>query len=98
MRGRMAMLGPVTRTAACMSLNSISTFGLFGFTRKVITLVFGTNSRKNCSRFAPRSAAKFVTAVTLPPGRLRRATRPSLTGSLPLTKTIGIVEVQCQKR
>src|SRR5262245_18006764 len=29
--------------------------------------------------------------VTLPPGRLRLATRPNLTGSLPITKTIGIV-------
>src|SRR5262249_1897457 len=31
--------------------------------------------------------------VTLPPGRLRLATRPILTGSPPLTKTIGIVAV-----
>jgi hypothetical protein len=31
--------------------------------------------------------------VTLPPGRLRLATRPSLTGSPPLAKTIGIVVV-----
>ena len=31
--------------------------------------------------------------VTLPPGRLRLATRPCLTGSAPLAKTIGIVVV-----
>ena len=31
--------------------------------------------------------------MTLPPGRLRLATRPSLTGSPPMVKTIGIVEV-----
>src|SRR5215813_15396318 len=33
------------------------------------------------------------TPVILPPGRLRLATRPTLTGSLPETKTIGIVAV-----
>jgi hypothetical protein len=31
--------------------------------------------------------------VTLPPGRARLATRPSLTGSVPLPKTMGIVVV-----
>jgi len=34
-----------------------------------------------------------TTPVTLPPGRLRLATRPSLTGSLPVPKTIGTVVV-----
>ena len=34
-----------------------------------------------------------LTPVTLPPGRLRLATRPSLTGSPPVAKTIGIVVV-----
>jgi hypothetical protein len=31
--------------------------------------------------------------VTLPPGRLKLATRPCLTGSTPVAKTIGMVEV-----
>ena len=31
--------------------------------------------------------------MTLPPGRFRLATRPSLTGSPPIEKTIGIVAV-----
>jgi len=31
--------------------------------------------------------------VTLPPGRLRLATRPNVTGSPALTKTIGIADV-----
>ena len=31
--------------------------------------------------------------MTLPPGRLRLATRPSLTGSPPIVKTIGMVAV-----
>jgi hypothetical protein len=34
-----------------------------------------------------------VTPVRLPPGRARLATRPNSTGSVPLLKTIGIVEV-----
>jgi hypothetical protein len=35
----------------------------------------------------------MLTPVTLPPGRARLATRPSLTGSSPPKKTIGVVEV-----
>jgi ABC-type uncharacterized transport system substrate-binding protein len=34
-----------------------------------------------------------LTPVRLPPGRARLATRPNSTGSVPLLKTIGIVEV-----
>ena len=34
-----------------------------------------------------------MTPVMLPPGRVRLATRPSLTGSSPTAKTIGIVVV-----
>ena len=53
----------------------------------------GRNSRKSPSCFAPSSAEMKLTPVTLPPGRLRLATRPSLTGSPPVTKTIGTVVV-----
>jgi hypothetical protein len=35
----------------------------------------------------------MLTPVALPPGRLRLATRPSFTGSSPVLKTIGMVEV-----
>jgi hypothetical protein len=34
-----------------------------------------------------------VTPVTLPPGRLKLSTKPSLTGSPPIPNTIGIVDV-----
>jgi hypothetical protein len=51
----------------------------------------GRNSRKSPSCFAARSTDMKLTPVTLPPGRLRLATRPSLTGSPPVTKTIGTV-------
>ena len=40
-----------------------------------------------------RTLSVEVAPVTLPPGRLRLATRPSVTGSLPLAKTIGTVVV-----
>ena len=40
-----------------------------------------------------RVLVKKVTPVTLPPGRLMLATRPSETGSLPLANTIGMVAV-----
>ena len=42
---------------------------------------------------ARTSWTKKLTPVALPPGRARLATRPSLTGSSPTPKTIGIVAV-----
>jgi len=39
------------------------------------------------------SLAMTLTPVRFPPGRARLATRPSLTGSPPPKKTIGVVEV-----
>ena len=53
----------------------------------------GTASCSSSSRFDPSSTPNVVTPVTLPPGRARLATRPSLTGSPPVAKTIGIVVV-----
>ena len=53
----------------------------------------GRNSRKSPSCFAASSDELKLTPVTLPPGRLRLATRPSLTGSPPVAKTIGTVVV-----
>ena len=41
----------------------------------------------------PSPPARKLAPVTLPPGRFRLATRPSLTGSSPVAKTIGIVAV-----
>src|SRR5438128_7482533 len=45
------------------------------------------------SRFAVSSTLRDLTPVALPPGRLRLATRPSATGSEPVPKTIGMLEV-----
>ena len=43
------------------------------------------------TRIAYTSVVVKVTPVTLPPGRLRLATRPILTGSLPTTKMMGVL-------
>ena len=52
------------------------------------------NCHKNCvQKRRPASRIKKLTPVRLPLGRLRLATIPNLTGSLPLAKTIGVVEV-----
>ena len=58
-----------------------------------IVVVLGTIWRSSSSRFAPTWEPSHDTPVMLPPGRLRLATRPSLTGSAPATKTIGTVVV-----
>src|SRR5262249_50030213 len=60
---------------------------------KAITATFGTVSRNSSSRLPASSLRNRVTPVALPPGRLRLATRPISTGSPPLRKTIGMVEV-----
>src|SRR5262245_65621189 len=63
---------------------------LLGSTSTPTRTAPGCNSCNNPSCFAPSSAETNVTPVTLPPGRLRLATRPSLTGSLLPVETIGI--------
>src|SRR5881275_3430364 len=57
------------------------------------TLAAGSNSCRISSRFGATSTLVWVTPVTLPPGRLRLATRPSWTGSAAVSNTIGTVEV-----
>src|SRR5829696_6935126 len=51
-------------------------------------LRFGSSSCSTSSRFGAISTPNWATPVTLPPGRLRLATRPSWTGSLPVSNTI----------
>src|SRR4029077_2375077 len=52
----------------------------------------GTNSRSSSKRFEESTPEKLVTPVRLPPGWLRLATRPSVTGSPLIRKTIGTGE------
>jgi hypothetical protein len=51
----------------------------------------GMSVRSSSNRLAPSMALTKLTPVTLAPGRLRLATRPSLTGSSAVKKTMGSV-------
>ena len=53
----------------------------------------GSNSRSSSNSFGPTARPSVLTPVRLPPGLLRLATNPILTGSSPVRKTIGIVVV-----
>jgi hypothetical protein len=70
-----------------------SALGLPGFTSNASSSALGTASLTSSNRFAPSTFMKLVMPVTLPPGRLKLATSPTLTGSSPITKTTGIVPV-----
>src|SRR6516165_1542091 len=85
---------PIACAAASRSLRSASISGLLEFSDiAAIIVALGTIWCSSSSRFAANTLLRKLTPVTLPPGRLRLATRPSLTGSPPVTKTIGTVEV-----
>ena len=84
---------PSVRAAVCMSLMIASVPGKVGFTSSASTVALGTSSCRNSKRFPSSAVLNWVTPVTLPPGRFRAATRPSLTGSMPPENTIGMVEV-----
>jgi hypothetical protein len=62
-----------------------------GLTRTATRTALGTSSCRSSSRFPTTSVLKALKPVALPPGRARLATRPSLMGSSPTPKTIGIV-------
>jgi hypothetical protein len=64
---------------------------LLGLTSNPIVVAQGASSKIMLRRFWISSALTRAAPVTLPPGRLKLATKPSLTGSLPVWKTIGIV-------
>ena len=84
---------PTAEAAARSSETSRSVVGNLGSTSTAMRAAPGRNSRKSPSCFAASSTEMKLTPVTLPPGRLRLATRPTLTGSPPVTKTIGTVVV-----
>ena len=85
---------PMARAAGSTSLTVVSVFAaLAGLTSTATRVAAGTSSRSSSSRFAANSPLKKLMPVRLPPGRARLATRPSLTGSSPTAKTMGIVVV-----
>jgi hypothetical protein len=53
----------------------------------------GTNRSSIPSSLATNGPTEKTTPVILLPGRLMLATRPTLTGSAPMTNTIGVVAV-----
>ena len=66
--------------------------GIVGLTSNGNRVALGHNPQQ-LQPLRAKLGVKMLTPVTLPPGRLRLATRPSLTGSSPLAKTMGIVVV-----
>src|SRR5262249_39145727 len=70
-----------------------SASGTAGSNKAAMLADLGINSCSSPSRFAVKSTAVKTTPVTLPPGRLRLATRPVLIGSVPVTNTIGTAAV-----
>src|SRR5215510_12364441 len=74
---------------------SLSVSGVFEFGSTSIAIApgLGINWRSSSSRFVTDALERKLTPVVLPPGRLRLATRPLMTGSLPVTNTIGTVVV-----
>ena len=68
---------------------------MLGFTNSPITAALGTSSEMSSSRLGIKAAVSMQTPVRLPPGRAKLATRPASTGSMPVSKTMGIVEVAC---
>jgi hypothetical protein len=58
-----------------------------------ITRAFGTISHNKPNFFVSKMDVAVIKPVTLPPGLLKLATKPDLTGSLLRTIRIGIVEV-----
>jgi len=86
-------VSPSARAAACTSVVSDWEAGFFGLTSKPITVALGTSSCSNSSRLGASVLYRKLVPVTLPPGRLRLDTRPSLTASPPIEKTIGMVAV-----
>ena len=85
---------PMADPAACKAAMSDGDVGLFvGSRSNAKRVAAGMNSCSISRRFGATSMFISPNPVELPPGRLRLATRPTLTGSAPKLKTIGIVVV-----
>src|SRR5262249_3676247 len=69
------------------------TSGPFGSRNTARIDASGTNAWSLPSTLACNGPTEKTTPVILPPGRLMLATSPTLTGSAPMTNTIGVVAV-----
>ena len=90
---RTTSCSPMARAASCSSAGWRAVSALFGLTSRATVVALGANSCSRANRFGPSSALNQLTPVTLPPGRLRLATKPYLRGSSLLVNTMGIVLV-----
>ena len=79
-----------SRAAASRRFNCESVVGLVGLTRTATRRAVDITSTSNWSRFGLRSTFNEATPVILPAGWVRFSTKPSATGSPPISKTIGI--------
>src|SRR5262249_16420319 len=80
--------------AVCASPSTDSTqAGSAGLTSTPMREAPGTSSCSSANRFATNSPVKKLMPVAWHPGRLRLPTKPTLTGSSPTPKTIGMAEV-----
>jgi hypothetical protein len=86
---RQAPCCPTVCAAFWTSVRLSRRIGAVGIDERPIRPAFGISSRSTSSRFASSSTVNAPVPVTLPPDRLRLATRPSLTGSEVAVKTIG---------
>ncbi len=84
---------PSVAAAVCASRVWLRAMGLEWLARSATDRTPGSISRSRSSRFPSRMEAESITTVMLPPGRLRLSTSPSSTGSKPIVKTVGIVDV-----
>src|SRR5262249_17248777 len=80
-------LQPRARATTCKSFETAPARGLVGLTSRAMLVAVGTSSCASSRRFGATSTFNWVAPVTLPPGRLRLATRPSRTGSPSVVKT-----------
>ena len=87
------MSRPSAPAAVSTSFDSGSLSGVSRLMSIAMVRAEGTNSRSSSSRFAPSATVIRLAPVTLPPGRLKLATKPNWTGSPALTNTIGMVAV-----
>ena len=84
---------PTAFAAASRSSRSTTPSFVRGSIITAIVVALGTSCRNSSSRFPALSPDSQLIPVTLPSGRLKLVTSPSLTGSDPVTNTIGTVVV-----
>ena len=90
---RTSVASPSARAAACNRCNHGLGIRIVRVDEQGDRRGAGTSSCSSSSRFAASSTCRKCTPVTLPPGRLRLATRPSCDRVAADQKTIGIVAV-----